>query len=204
MDLLDKYVPRKDFSSYEDFYDNFTVNVPENFNFAWDVMDELAASKGNERAMFWCDEKGAEASFTYTDIKTLSNQAAHTFKTAGIGKGDPVMLILKRRWEYWPALLALHKLGAIAIPATHLLTSKDIAYRCKAADIAGIVCVDDAKIMDAVDEAEITLRAEGVSTLRYKAFMRGVHSGAQPGGAAWTDFKSLMEKADAEFARPSG
>jgi acetyl-CoA synthetase len=202
VDLLDKYLPRKDFTSYEDFYDNFTVNVPENFNFAWDVMDELAASKGSERAMLWCDEKGAEASFTYTGIKALSNQAANTFKAAGIGKGDPIMLILKRRWEYWPALLALHKLGAIAIPATHLLTSKDIVYRCKAADIAGIVCVDDAKIMGAVDEAETKLRAEGASTLRYKAFMRGVHDGAQPAGADWTDFKSRMEKADAEFARP--
>ncbi|MDR2768333.1 MAG: AMP-binding protein [Treponema sp.] len=200
--MLDKYLPRKDFTSYEDFYDNFTVNVPENFNFAWDVMDELAASKGSERAMLWCDEKGAEASFTYTGIKALSNQAANTFKAAGIGKGDPIMLILKRRWEYWPALLALHKLGAIAIPATHLLTSKDIVYRCKAADIAGIVCVDDAKIMGAVDEAETKLRAEGASTLRYKAFMRGVHDGAQPAGADWTDFKSRMEKADAEFARP--
>jgi acetyl-CoA synthetase len=178
--LLDKYVPRTDFKSYDDFYANFSIAIPENFNFAYDVIDALAEKKGGERALVWCDEKGAEASFTFAEMKNLSGRAANVLRAAGIGRGDPVMLILKRRWEYWPVLLALHKLGAIAIPATHLLTTKDIVYRCNAADIAGIVCVDDPELMCRIDEAEAKLERDsdsaGETKLRYKAFVRSVHS----------------------------
>ncbi|GHV85457.1 acetyl-CoA synthetase [Spirochaetia bacterium] len=206
MSLLDTYLPRQDFSSYEDFYANFTVHTPDNFNFAWDVMDELARIKPDAPALVWCDEKGAEASFSYVDIQRLSNQAATILTQGGIGKGDPVMLVLKRHWEYWPVLLALHKIGAVAIPATHLLTSKDIVYRCTAADIKGIISVDEEKIMTAIDDAEQKLKAEtGKTTLAYKAFMRSVHSAEAPEGAAakgWIDFKPLLEKASPDFPKP--
>ncbi|MDR1389371.1 MAG: AMP-binding protein [Treponema sp.] len=203
MNFLDTFLQKKEFESYEDLYANYKVTVPGSFNFAWDVMDQYAAKNAGARAMLWCDEKGAEAVFTFGDIKKLSNQAANTFIAAGIKKGDPVMLILKRHWEYWPALLALHKIGAIAIPATHLLTSKDIVYRCKAAGILGIVCIDEEKIMGAIDDADAKLRAGG-SALRLKAFMTGAHGGGgdKAQGENWTDFKSLMEKADAELKRP--
>jgi acetyl-CoA synthetase len=180
MALLDKYLPRTEFESYEDFYKNFAINIPENFNFAYDVIDVLAREKPGERAMQWCDEKGAEAVFTYEQMSRLSNKAANVLSEAGIGRGDPVMLILKRRWEYWPVLLALHKLGAIAIPATHLLTTKDIVYRCNAADIKAIVCVDDLDLMLRIDEAEAIMERSsesvGLSHLRYKAFVRSVHT----------------------------
>jgi acetyl-CoA synthetase len=233
VDLLDKFLPRKDFESYEDFYSNFKVNIPDNFNFAWDVMDVLAEEKGGERAMLWCDEAGAEAEFSYADIKRLSDQAAAVLTAGGIRKGDPVMLILKRRFEYWPILLALHKIGAIAIPATHLLTTKDLVYRCDAADIVGIICVDDPELMCRVDEAELKLERDsdsaGDSALRYKAFVRSVHTparenpvekalrlfekqyGSQPrysekrsAGALvpWADFNALREDAPENFARP--
>ena len=179
MSLLDRYLPKTEFDSYEDFYTNFSINIPDHFNFAYDVIDELAGEKGNEKALVWCDEKGAEASFTYADMKTLSDKAANALREAGIGRGDPVMLILKRRWEYWPVLLALHKLGAVAIPATHLLTTKDLVYRCNAADIAGVICVDDPELMCRVDEAGAILERDshssGGSPLRYKAFVRSVH-----------------------------
>jgi acetyl-CoA synthetase len=213
-ELLKRFLPREEFTSYEDFYQNYTVNVPGNFNFAWDVVDELARAKPGDRALLWCDEAGAEASFTYEEIRGLSNQAANVLVRAGIGSGDPVMLILKRRWEYWPVLLALHRIGAVGIPATHLLSSKDIVYRCNAADIKGIICVDEPKIMAAIEEAEEKLHAgnggarsgagsgsaesagaEGTGNpagsggkagpaLCYKAFMRSVHSTDAPGGAA--------------------
>ena len=230
MELLHKYLPRTEFDSYDDFYKNFSINIPENFNFAYDVMDTLAKEKGGERALVWCDERGAEASFTCAEIKALSDKAANVLREAGIGKGDPVMLILKRRWEYWPVLLALHKLGAIAIPATHLLTTKDIVYRCKAADIAGIICVDDPELMCRVNEAEAKLK-EGASAapchLRLKAFVRSVHNpkDADPVKQAaelfasrstlcatgtvaetnlpWIDFSPLMENASPEFKRPT-
>jgi acetyl-CoA synthetase len=227
VELLQKFVPRLDFDSYEDFYSGYTVNIPDNFNFAWDVMDCLAETKAAERALVWCDEKGAEAEFTYGELKTLSCRAANVLKNAGIGKGDPIMLILKRRWEYWPILLALHKIGAIAIPATHLLTTKDIIYRCNAADIAGIICVDDEQVMLRVDEAELRLKRDSeafdIVALRYKAFVRSVHAcenqDAKPGAArpadivrdsfggssisSWIDFKGAMDTASTELKRPS-
>jgi acetyl-CoA synthetase len=121
------------------------------------------------------------------------------------------MLILKRRYEYWPILLALHKLGAIAIPATHLLTLKDIVYRCGAADIAGIVSVDDPAVMAHIDEAEEKIRASGGKlSLRYKAFVRSVHtppekkipSGAVAGALPWGDFNALRAAASPVFTRP--
>jgi len=180
MALIDKYLPKTEFDSYEDFYKNFTITYPEDFNFAYDVVDVLAQEKGGERALQWSDEKGAEAAFTFKEMKDYSNKAANVLREAGVGKGDPVMLILKRRWEYWPVILALHKLGAIAIPATHLLTTKDIVYRCNAADIKGIICVDDIDLMCRIDEAEAIMERssefDGLATLRYKAFIRSVHT----------------------------
>jgi len=180
MSLLDKYLTRTDFESYEDFYKNYKINIPENFNFAYDVIDTLAQEKPNNRALQWCNERGAEASFTFAEIRNLSNKAANVLREAGIGKGDPVMLILKRRWEYWPVILALHKLGAIAIPATHLLTTKDIVYRCNAADIKGIICVDDRELMLRVNEAEAVMgrsgEAHGMMHLCYKGYVRSVHT----------------------------
>jgi len=204
--LLSKYLPKTEFNSYEDFYHNFSITIPDNFNFAYDVIDVFAAQKGGERALVWCDEKGAEAIFTYAEIKTLSDKAANVLREAGIGKGDPVMLILKRRWEYWPVLLALHKLGAIAIPATHLLTTKDIVYRCGAAGIAGIICVDDPDLISRIDEAEEKLQSQGKTPPRYLAYIRSVHSpkDSNPAGRKnWVDFSPLMEKAPAEFKKPA-
>ena len=207
MKLLDKYLPKTEFSSYEEFYYNFAITIPENFNFAYDVIDVLGAEKGGERALVWCDEDGAEASFTFAEMKALSDKAANSFQATGIGKGDPVMLTLKRRWQYWPILLALHKLGAIAIPATHLLTTKDIIYRCKAASIAAIVCIDDPNFLLKVDEAEAKLRQDESEKchLRYKAFVRSVHSPDDFNPAQqddWADFSKLMESTSAEFRRP--
>jgi acetyl-CoA synthetase len=217
--MLERFLPRTEFDSYEDFYAHFSLNIPEPFNFAYDVMDVLAAEKPGERAMVWCDEGGAEAVFTYADMKRLSDKAANVFHAAGIGRGDPVMLILKRRHEYWPVLLALHKLGAVAIPATHLLSPKDIIYRCRAADVAGIVCVDDEQVMLKVDEAEAKLgEIPGAAAPRYKAFVRSVHTppdtdvaarAAAAYGAAfsgvsspWADFNALSAGAPADFSPP--
>jgi acetyl-CoA synthetase len=230
--MAERYVSMLNFDSYEDFYQNFQVKIPDNFNFAYDVMDELAKEKPNERALVWCDEKGAEEEFTYADLKRLSDQAANVLVNAGVHRGSPIMLILQRRWEYWPILLALHKIGAIAIPATHLLTTKDIVYRCMAADVAGIICIDDEKVMKRVDETEAKLeRAPGADegcNLKLKFFVRSVHTPAdvdiagraakayadldgEKGDAAvcdsdyspWLDFKALLEKASPDFVRPA-
>jgi acetyl-CoA synthetase len=207
MPFLERFVKKTDFDSYEDFCRNFTIAIPEHFNFGFDVLDVLAEEKPESPALVWRDEKGASASFTYMEIKCFSNQAANALCRAGIQKGDPVMLILKRRWEYWPILIALHKIGAIAIPATHLLTAKDIMYRYEAADIVAVICVDE-NITLQVDEAERKLKAQGKNPPRFKAFTRSVHNAedsapqSAPDVSAWIDFKSLMRSASDDFKRP--
>ena len=152
--VLDKYLPRTEFKSYPDFKDNFKINTPDCFNFAFDVVDEIAMRTPDKTAMVWCNDKGAEATFTFGHMKYYSDKAANFFLSAGIRKGDPVMLILKRRFEYWFCTLGLNKIGAITIPATHLLSTKDITYRANAADIKMIVCVNDSATIAHVEEAE--------------------------------------------------
>jgi acetyl-CoA synthetase len=190
--MLEKYLSRLEYSSYEDFIEGFQIKVPERFNFAYDVTDELAKETPDAPALVWCDEKGAEATFTYAQLKYWSDKTANFFIAAGIGKGDPVMLVLKRRYEFWFAILALHKLGAIAIPATHLLTTKDIVYRNNAADIKMIVAVGDADVHAHVEEAQPLS-----PSLKVKATLGGPRQG-------WLDFTADVEKAPEKFVRPSG
>ena len=141
--VLKKYCPRIEFDSYEDFAENFRIEVPEAFNFGFDVVDEWAAVEPEKRALLWCNDAGEERTFTFTDIKHLSNQAANAFADMGIGKGDVVMCILRRRWEYWVCAVALCKLGATIIPASLQLTRKDVVYRVNSADVRAIVAVND-------------------------------------------------------------
>ncbi len=190
--MLNSFVSKLDFNSYEDFYNNFTINVPENFNFSFDVVDRMAAEKPDKLAMVWCDDNGGEEYFTFAQIKHYSDKAANFFKSKGIKKGDPVMLILKRRYEFWFCHLALHKLGAISIPATHLLTKKDIVYRCNAADIKMIVSVADAEVIQHVNEAQ----PESPS-LKLKAIVAGDADG-------WIDFGAELAASPSDYVRPTG
>ncbi len=151
--MLEKYLEKVKFDSLDDFKQNFKVKVPENFNFAYDVMDEWATLKPNKVALLWTNDKGEEIKFTFADLKRESDKTASYFQSLGIGKGDMVMLILKRRYEFWFSVLALHKIGAVVIPATHLLTKKDIVYRAKAADIKAIITAGEQIIIDHVNES---------------------------------------------------
>lgn len=151
--MLEKFLKQIEFTSTEDFKNNFHVNIPDNFNFAYDIVDEWAKTKPSKVALCWSNEEGEHIDFTFQDIKEQSDKAASFFQSLGIGKGDKVMLILKRRYEFWFAIVGLHKIGAVAIPATHLLTPKDIIYRNNAADIKAIVTTDDDLIRKHVDEA---------------------------------------------------
>jgi len=191
MNLLDKFLPRQDFDSYEDFYKNFKINIPENFNFAYDVVDEIANKEPDKTAIVWCNDKGEEATFTFGQLREYSNKAANFFKNIGIKKGDPVMLILKRRYEFWFCLLALHKLGAVCIPATHLLTAKDIIYRNNAADIKMIVCVAEDEVIRHVEDS-----MEKSPTLKYKALIGKNREG-------WYNLTEELEKASGVFNRPT-
>ena len=187
--MLQRFLERTEFSSYEDFRAGYRVKVPERFNFAWDVVDEIARAEPDRRALVWCDEKGAEAAFSFSQMAEMSIRAATFFLSIGIGRGDPVMLILKRRYEYWFCLLGLHRIGAVAIPATHLLTKKDIAYRNNAAGVKAIVCVGEPNVLDNVDSA-----VPESPTLRHRIALGVRRTG-------WLDLLSCMEKAATTLSR---
>ena len=151
--MLNKYLKQTTFSSQEDFMENYKVNVPENFNFGYDIVDGWAEREPEKVAMTWVSSEGEHIDFTFADIKRESDKTASYFRSLGIGHGDMVMLILKRRYEFWFSIIALHKLGAVCIPATHLLTEKDIIYRCNAADIKAIVAVGDDIVINHINKS---------------------------------------------------
>ena len=151
--MLERFVKQTQFTSQEDFIKNFKIEVPENFNFGYDVVDAWAAEEPDKEAILWTNDKGACIHFSYADLKKYTDQTASYFQSLGISHGDKVMLILKRRYEFWYSIIALHKLGAVVIPATHLLTKKDIVYRCNAASIKMIVMAGEEVITKHVIDA---------------------------------------------------
>ena len=190
--LLDRYLPRIDFDSYEDFKENFKINVPENFNFGFDIVDEWAKQEPDKLALVWCNDHDEERRFTFTDIKKLSNQAANYFVSLGIQKGDVVMMILRRRWEYWICAVALHKIGATLIPGTLQLTTKDIVYRGNAAGVKAIICVNDDFVMNQGNAA-----FPQIDTLQYKIMVAEKREG-------WAYLEEEIAKFPDTFERPTG
>ena len=130
-----------------------TLDYPDDFNFGYDVVDRVAGETPDKRAIVWCNAEGEEHIFTFSDIRRYSNRIANVFRTAGIGHGDRVMLILKRQYEYWFAAVALHKIGAVMIPVTHLLTVSDLEYRLKSSGVKAIVCTAQSSVPGKVKEA---------------------------------------------------
>ena len=184
-------MPQTQFDTYEDFCENYRIDVPDNFNYGYDVVDALAEREPDRRALVWVDEFGSEASFTFAEMKQRTDRAAALFAEMGIRRGDAVMLLLRRHYEYWFCLVALHKLGAIAIPATPLLAAKDIVYRCNAADVKMIVTVNEDRVTDAVDAA-----APDAETREHRVVVGGEREG-------WTSFDAEMA-IEREFTRPTG
>ena len=155
--MIERFLKQTSFTSVEDYNKNLEFIIPEHFNFAYDVMDAWAEEAPEKLALLWTNDQGEEIRATYAQLKEQSDQAAAYLQSLGIGKGDPVMLILKRRYEWWIVMLALCKIGAIVIPATHMLTKHDIVYRNTRASVKAIICVDDAYVCEqirlAVDES---------------------------------------------------
>ncbi len=190
--LLNKFLPRTEFESYEDFKQNYKVNIPENFNFGYDVVDAWAEEDENKKALVWCNDHDEEKSFTFKDISLISNQAANYFKSLGIKKGSVVMLIMRRRWEYWICAVALHKIGAVVIPGTLQLTKKDIIYRGNAAKVSAFICVHDQFVINQVEESE-----PEIPTLKHKIIVGEPQDG-------WAFFEDEIVKFPNTFERPTG
>ena len=149
--MIEKFLKQTTFISQEDYEKNLEFIIPEHFNFAYDVMDEWAKEKPEKLALLWTNDEGECIRFSFKDLKEQSDRAAAYFQQLGIGKGDMVMLILKRRYEFWISMLALHKIGAVAIPATHMLTTHDIVYRNNRASVKAIICAGEEYIMKQVE-----------------------------------------------------
>ena len=138
--MIERFLSQTQFSSEEDYRQHLHFLIPENFNFAYDVMDEWAKEKPFKVALLWTNEQGEELRFTFQDIKEKTDRIAAYLTQLGIGHDDKVMLILKRHYQWWLTMLALHKIGAVAIPATHMLTKHDIIYRNQRASVKAIIC----------------------------------------------------------------
>ena len=168
---------------------SYNLKCPDNFNFAYDVVDEIAAAEPDRRALLWCNPAGEEKIFTYGDLKYYSDKTANMLRSKGIGKGDMVMVILKRHYQFWFTILALHKLGAVIIPATFMLQKHDIVYRANAATIKAVICTGDGDIAENVDEA-----LPECPSIETRIMVNGKRDG-------WDDFMTEMEKADSHLER---
>ena len=161
--MLEKFLQKTEFTDYNDFFNNYKINVPDNFNFGYDVVDYLAEKTPDAKALVWCNDSGDEITFTFKDIKERTDRAAAFFRSQGIKKGDFVMLILQRRYEFWISIVALHKIGASVIPATHMLTKEDIVFRVQNAFIKAVVAVNDRDLFKYIEEAKA--ECESLKTL---------------------------------------
>ena len=204
--MVERFLQQTTFSSVEDYNKNLKFIIPDHFNFAYDVMDVWAEEKPDGLALLWTNDEGEEKRTTFAMLKEETDQAASYLQSLGIGKGDPVMLILKRRYEWWITMLALHKLGAVVIPATHMLTKHDIVYRNTRASVKAIICVDDAYVMSQIEaampespsiEVLVSVAADG------SRWQRGTQDDGQHNAhVRWHDWRKEWRQAPA-FVRPA-
>ncbi|MCL2057416.1 MAG: AMP-binding protein [Oscillospiraceae bacterium] len=155
MPLYEKYTGRHrdDYATLEDLQKNYKLDIPDNFNYAFDCLDAIAGETPDALAMLWISREGEEKRFTFEDIRRLSVKAANFFLSQGIGKGDMVMLTMSRDWRFWSVLMGLHRMGAVAVPATYLLTKKDFEYRMNAASVKMLLTTPRFGVTAAMEEA---------------------------------------------------
>jgi acetyl-CoA synthetase len=196
MVLYEKYTGRNrdDYVTLEDLYRNFSIKCPDDFNFAYDVLDTLAQEKPDSLAMLWLSKDGEEKRITFAEMKRYTDKTANYFYSLGIRKGDFVLLVLKRSYLFWYAILALHKIGAVAVQATHLLTAKDYVYRCQKGGIKMAVITGDGDCTEHFDEAVYEC-----PNVELKAV-----SGHKDAGEGWLDFEAGIEAASEDWQRPTG
>ena len=188
MNLVNRFLERTEYADYEDFRKNGKLKVPEKFNFAYDVIDEYARLTPEKKAILWCNDKGEEKTITFKELSVMANQAANVLKSRGLKKGDIVMTMLNRRWEYWVTVIACHKAGIVIIPATFLLTPKDIEYRIKGAGAKCLIATNEETVLENIDKTKPDLPSDIIY------FTTGKRDG-------YADYTSEMENASTEWER---
>lgn len=188
MNLVNRFLERTEYADYEDFRKNGKLKVPEKFNFAYDVIDEYARLAPEKKAILWCNDKGEEKTITFKELSVMANQAANVLKSRGLKKGDIVMTMLNRRWEYWVTVIACHKAGIVIIPATFLLTPKDIEYRIKGAGAKCLIATNEETVLENIDKTKPDLPSDIIY------FTTGKRDG-------YADYTSEMENASTEWER---
>ena len=186
-------VEDREFTSFEDFKKHCRLKTKPDFNFAYDIVDKYATDFPGKRALVWINDEGEEKTFTFDDISRESKRAAYWLASKGIKKGDTVMLVLRRRYEWWILMPALHRIGAIVIPATDQLLESDIEYRTNAADVKMIISYDNPIIQGEIDKA-----LPNSKTVQYLVTV------GKEKRDGWISFHDEYEKAPAEFPRPVG
>jgi len=180
--MIERFLEQTSFTSQEDFRQHLKIKVPKDFNFGYDVVDAWAKEAPDKNALLWTNDMGESRQYSFADMKKYTDMTASYFLQLGIRHGDMVMLILKRRIEFWFSIIALHKIGAVCIPATHLLTKKDIVYRCNAASIKMIVCAGEEVITTHVANAlpespsvETVVSSGPLVPEGFMDFQKGIH-----------------------------
>ena len=194
--MLERFLTQTNFTSEEDYARHLHFKILENFNFAYDVMDAWATEEPDKVALLWASERGEEVSTTYREFKEQTDQTAAYFMQLGIKHGDKVMLILKRHYQWWLSMMALCKIGAIAIPATHMLTAHDIVYRNQSASVKVIICANDEYITEQIAKA----MAES-PTLKALVAVNALSETDKPVPKGFHDWRKEWNKAPA-FVRP--
>lgn len=186
-------VDDREFLDYDDFKKNCRLKTKKDFNFAYDVIDKYVSDFPGKRALVWINDEGEEKTFTFDDISRESQKAANWLVSKGIKKGDTVMLILRRRYEWWILMPALHRIGAIVIPATDQLLQSDIEYRTNAADVKMIISYDNSDIQTEIEKA--------MPKSKTVKFLVTVGKELRDG---WESFHDEYEKMSDSFPRPQG
>ena len=192
MTIYEKFTgfSRDEVVSYAEAKKRFKLTYPDNFNFAYDVVDELAKTKPDKLAMIWLSDEGEEKRFTFKDMSLLSNKAANYFTSLGIKRGDSVILVMKRSYYFWVVMLALHKMGAIPIQATNMLKEKDYEYRCNRAGNVAVVVTADGNCAEVFDNAYPDCPSVKFRFINKHAVREG-----------WLDLEAGIENASDEWER---
>ena len=181
------------YATYDDFNKKFKIDYPKDFNFAYDVADRIAKEEPERLAVLWTDENGEAIRYTFGELLEESNRAANLFTKMGVQKGDKVMLVLRRHLQFWPIVMALHKIGAVAVPATHLLTEKDVFYRVNAAGIKLIVLTHRNETILKAAQAAL----EGCESLEALMILKGEREG-------FSSYEKEMPECSADWQKPAG